>query len=126
MRALGLFLSAAGLLALGVVVGLASCGQSLDETKTPAERGEIVYRNVCTGCHNVDPRLPGALGGTPGPEIAGASRELIEAKVLRGEYPPGYQPKRTTSQMLRLPGLDPYIDDLAAYLAAAASPPSGK
>ena len=32
--------------------------------------------------------------GSVGPAVAGASRELIEAKVLRGEYPPGYTPKR--------------------------------
>ena len=53
-----------------------------------AKRGRQIYQNVCIACHNADPTQPGSLG----PPLAGASLELIEAKVLRGEYPPGYTP----------------------------------
>jgi hypothetical protein len=36
--------------------------------------------------------------------------------VLRGAYPPGYQPKRPTSVMPPQPALAPDIPALAAYL----------
>ena len=60
--------------------------------------------------------------GVIGPAVAGASRELLEAKVLRGAYPPGYAPKRNTKTMPPLPHLRDHIGDLAAYLQAAAAP----
>ena len=69
----------------------------------------------CITCHNPDPTQPGASG----PEIAGSSRVLIEARVLHASYPPGYTPKRTTKAMHPLPYLVSAIDDLAAFLAAA-------
>jgi len=69
----------------------------------------------CVVCHNPDPTKTGGAG----PEIAGASRELLEARVVDGTYPPGYTPKRTTKAMTPLPFLAPRIDDLAAFLAAA-------
>ena len=49
--------------------------------------------------------------------MAGSSRELIAARVLRAEYPPGYAPKRETRLMPPQPHLARYLDDLAAYLA---------
>jgi hypothetical protein len=61
----------------------------------------------------MDPSQPGSLG----PELVGSSRALIEARVLRGEYPNGYKPKRTTNLMIPLPHLKDDIDALAAYLA---------
>ena len=33
------------------------------------------------------------------PRVKGSSRELLEAKVLHGKYPPGYRPKRPTAVM---------------------------
>jgi hypothetical protein len=57
-----------------------------------------------------------------GPAIAGASFELLEAKLLRGAYPPGYSPKRNTKTMPPLPHLADHIADLAAYLQASAGP----
>ena len=75
-------------------------------------RGKAVYQTNCTACHNGDPKKPGAVG----PELAGSSRELIEARVLRAEYPPGYKPKRQTHLMVPLPQLKPEIDALAEYL----------
>ena len=75
-------------------------------------RGRQVYLGQCTQCHHADP----ARDGPVGPAVNGASRGLIEAKVLRGEYPPGYQPKRPTKVMPPQPGLAPDIPALAAYL----------
>ena len=77
-----------------------------------AERGKSVYVQHCIACHNVDPAQPGALG----PALKGSSRELLEARVLRTEYPPGYTPKRTTTTMVALPQLAGDIDALTAYL----------
>lgn len=77
-----------------------------------AEKGKAVYAANCLACHNRDPAKPGSLG----PEVNGASRELLEARVIRGEYPAGYTPKRTSTLMQPLPKLAPDIDALAAYL----------
>jgi mono/diheme cytochrome c family protein len=73
----------------------------------------MLYRNICTVCHAADPAQPGVLG----PAIAGASRELLEAKLLRGEYPPGHTPARDTQQMPKFSYLEPQIAVIAAYLA---------
>ena len=62
-----------------------------------------------------DPTQDGAVG----PAIAGSSLELLQAKVLRNEYPPGYEPKRTTSNMVPLPHVEKDLPSLAAFLAAA-------
>ena len=79
-----------GVLAAGSLLAFA-CSSSDEKALTPlAQEGEKIYQNVCIACHNGVPSQDGAIG----PAIAGASRELIEAKVLRGEYPPGYAPKR--------------------------------
>jgi mono/diheme cytochrome c family protein len=80
------------------------------------ERGRTVYLSVCTACHNADPTRDGSLG----PANAGASRELLEAKILRGEYPAGYAPKRDSRMMPPMPQLAASLDDLAAFLADAA------
>jgi mono/diheme cytochrome c family protein len=101
-----------------LAVAALACG-SREETPgvDPAvARGKTVYENVCTACHNRDPRVDGALG----PGVAGASRELIEAKVMRAEYPPGYAPKRPSAAMPKYEYLAPNLADLAAYLATVA------
>ena len=97
----------AGLLALTLL----SCSDSAGP-QTAAQRGEKIYRNTCTTCHALNPSQTGVLG----PPVAGASSELLEAKVVHGTYPPGYTPERTTAQMPRLPHLQDYIGDLTAYL----------
>jgi mono/diheme cytochrome c family protein len=84
-----------------------------------AERGRVVYLSVCVACHNADPTRDGAVG----PANAGASRELLEAKLLRGTYPAGYAPKRSSSVMPRFESLAGDLDALAAYLAWAANGP---
>jgi mono/diheme cytochrome c family protein len=92
-----------------------ACGPSNDRALSDlAREGEKVYQSVCLACHNGNPNLDGALG----PANAGASQELLAAKVLRGEYPPGYAPKRPGSNaMTPLPYLADKIPALAAYLA---------
>ena len=88
-------------------VALASAGD-------PA-KGEQIYKNVCTACHGGNP----SQAGSAGPAIAGSSYELLVARVLYGEYPPGYTPKQPGGAMPKLPYLKDHIGDLAAYLAAA-------
>jgi len=95
-----------------VVTVMAGCHES--RPLTAAERGRRVYMANCITCHNPNPTKPGASG----PEIAGSSRELIEARVLHASYPPGYTPKRTTKAMPPFPYLASAIDDLVAFLAA--------
>src|SRR5262245_65104345 len=100
-----------------------ACGSDEPQTggDAAAARGRTVYENVCTACHNRDPRQPGALG----PELAGAPLGLIEAKVLRNEYPPGYAPKRPGATMPKYEYLAPNLPDLAAYLATVAQAAPG-
>ena len=78
-----------------------------------ADAGSRAYRANCIACHNFDPEREGTLG----PAIAGSSRELIEARVLRADYPPGYTPKRDTRLMPAQPYLRGEVESLAAYLA---------
>lgn len=103
-------------LVLAALLGALACSADDDEPQLSplALQGREVYQSVCVACHNGDPNEDGTLG----PANAGASLELLEAKVLRGEYPPGYTPKRPDSHgMPPLPGLADQIPALAAYLA---------
>jgi mono/diheme cytochrome c family protein len=59
----------------------------------------------CIACHSMNPAQDGALG----PAVAGASLALLEARVLRGEYPEGYVPKRPSRVMIPLPHLEPQL-----------------
>lgn len=79
-------------------------------------KGKQIYQTVCIACHASDPNQPGSLG----PPVAGSSEALLEAKVVRGEYPPGYAPKRDSRAMVALPHLQADIPALAAYLASVA------
>jgi mono/diheme cytochrome c family protein len=100
-------LALAVLMALGA--GACADGASLGPE---AERGRQVYLAQCTACHATDPSQTGPLG----PPVKGASRELLEAKVLRGTYPPGYAPRRPTAVMQPMPAVATSLSDLAAYL----------
>ena len=93
-----------------VAVLLGGCADSGGDALV--ERGRHVYLAQCIQCHNANP----ATSGPVGPAVKGASRELLEAKVLRGEYPPGYTPQRPTKVMPPQPGLGPDVPALAAYL----------
>lgn len=66
----------------------------------------------CVSCHNIDPSKDGPIG----PAVKGSSRALLEAKIVRGSYPPGYKPKRNTAIMPTQPALQSSIPDLAAFL----------
>ena len=98
------------LLALAAALALAGCGQ--EKLSAEAERGRTVYNSQCTASHNFDPSQPGAVG----PDVKGSSRELLDAKVVRGSYPPGYKPKRPTAVMPPQPQVVSDIPALAAYL----------
>jgi len=97
------------IVAAGLVVG--GCGER-PGTNPLAERGRQVYIAQCTACHAHDPAQAGPLG----PPVKGTTREVLEAKVVRGEYPPGYQPKRPTTVMPPQPALAPEIAALAEYV----------
>jgi len=98
--------------AVGAVAAALLAGCSGGSGDPLVARGRQVYLSQCTQCHNVDP----AVDGPVGPAVKGASRDVLEAKILRGEYPPGYKPKRTTKVMPPQPTLAPDIPALAAYL----------
>ena len=103
---------------IGSLAVACDSGQSR-ELSDLARAGEKVYQNVCIACHNGNPNLDGAIG----PANAGASEELLTAKILRGEYPPGYAPKRPGSTtMPRFEFLADKIPALAAYLREVADP----
>ena len=76
------------------------------------DQGRIQYQTQCTACHNTDPKKPGSVG----PEVFGSSKELLEARILRAQYPPGYLPKRKTHLMAPLPHLKTAIDSIFIYL----------
>ena len=75
-------------------------------------RGRALYLSSCAACHSSDPSKDGPIG----PAIKGSSQALIEARVLRATYPPGYTPKRKTSVMPAQPYLKSTLPDLAAFL----------
>jgi len=103
--------------AIGTLAAALSCSEVEPEgAASAALRGRTVYLSVCTACHNADPTQDGSVG----PANAGASRELLEAKILHGTYPPGYTPKRDSRMMPPMPQLAGSLDDLAAFLADAA------
>jgi mono/diheme cytochrome c family protein len=78
-----------------------------------AQRGREVYLAQCGACHHPsDPAKAGALG----PPIKGTARAVLEAKVLKGAYPPGYTPKRESRVMQPMPALAPDIEALSEFL----------
>jgi mono/diheme cytochrome c family protein len=96
-------------LLLGVLLGACSGQEALSPE---AERGRQIYLAQCSSCHSPDPSKDGPLG----PAIRGSSLALLEARVLRGAYPPGYTPKRPSAVMQPMPQVASSLSDLAAYL----------
>jgi mono/diheme cytochrome c family protein len=82
------------------------------------KRGKTVYAGNCIACHNVNPKLAGSVG----PEIFGSSLELLTARVIKGGYPEGYQPKRPGAGMPVFPHLEREIEALHAFLNAPSNP----
>lgn len=78
----------------------------------PDNQGEVVYRTNCIACHNTDPSKDGSVG----PAIAGSSKELLKARLVDGNYPAGYTPKRDSHLMPQFPYLEKDIDALVTYL----------
>lgn len=99
-----------------ILVALCLGCQRGSEDAGPVERGKRAYVANCLACHNADP----ALDGTLGPAIAGSSLALVEARIMRAEYPPGYTPKRPSALMPAQPYLKGDVPDLAAYLESVA------
>ncbi len=90
-------------------------GETAVDARTEEElvaAGRATYMANCIACHAMDPTIDGALG----PAVAGSSLELLEARIMRGEYPEGYTPKRPSRVMVPLPHLEPRLPELAAYL----------
>jgi mono/diheme cytochrome c family protein len=77
-------------------------------------KGRVLYAANCTACHNPDPSKDGSLG----PALKGSPLELVQARVLRGEYPPGYSPKRQTRIMQKLPLTEEDVAAIHAFLNA--------
>lgn len=107
------------LIAVILFASLLSCTKSSDgqgrlvlAQDDQLKRGKSIYLSSCTACHNSNPTLPGAVG----PDVAGSSLELITARVLRAEYPPGYKPKRSSKLMTALPHLKEELPALSAFL----------
>ena len=103
--------------ALLFVFVLTGCGKKSDApAKTAGDgnpsRGRAIYLSNCAACHNNDPSKDGPIG----PAIKGSTRELVEARVLRTSYPPGYTPKRKTTLMPAQPYLESSLPDLVAFL----------
>ena len=94
-----------------IVLALAGCSDTAERSPA-AERGRQVYLAQCTACHNSDPTQAGPVG----PPLKGTPRTVVEAKVVRGTYPPGYAPKRPTSLMPPQPALASEIPALAEFL----------
>jgi mono/diheme cytochrome c family protein len=97
---------------LAAAATLTACSEEPRPAGPNAERGRQIYLSQCIACHDANPAVAGPLGSP----VKGSSRELLEAKVLKGTYPPGYTPKRTTNLMPPLPSLAPEISHLAAFL----------
>lgn len=99
----------------GVMCLAAACSEGpADPQAALLKQGRAAYQADCAVCHNPDPTQPGAVA----PEVAGSSLELLTAKVLRNEYPPGYTPKRDTQGMFALVHREPDLPALEAYLGS--------
>ena len=95
---------------------MACNAEETDPEAALAARGAVIYDINCTACHAREPGQKGPVG----PPIAGASLELLQHKVLRNEYPPGYVPKRDTRAMVPLAHLEKDLPALHAFLQASA------
>lgn len=88
--------------------------ESAANTDPKVRDGRAVYISYCISCHSINPSADGALG----PAVKGSSLDLLQARVLRGEYPPGYTPKRPSKIMQKLPLTEANVEVLHAFLNA--------
>lgn len=78
------------------------------------ERGRLIYAQNCIACHNINPKLDGAVG----PAVPTNNPELIHSKVLLGKYPEGYKPSRPTTVMPPMPQMEKEMLVLQAYISS--------
>ena len=97
---------------LAAALATTACSETPGPEGAARERGRQVYLSQCSACHATDPSQHGPVA----PPIKGSSRELLEAKVLRGTYPEGYRPKRPTAVMPPQTHVAGDIPALAEYL----------
>lgn len=98
-----------------LMVFLTGCSLEVEFANTSTStvsKGKSVYQAHCTGCHNTNPKLQGAIG----PDLYGSSRELLEKKVIFGLYPNNYKPKRQSNIMPQFPYLKDYLSEIERYL----------
>jgi mono/diheme cytochrome c family protein len=98
--------------------GKPSGSSGSDEASPQAQllqTGRATYFSTCIACHNQNPKFMGSVG----PALAGSSKALLEAKVLKGTYPPDYKPKRATKLMVAMPQMKDKIEALHAFLAGS-------
>ncbi len=103
------------ILAVALLASVSGCKKEKQEASSepPATRGRRLYLQYCIACHNGNPKEDGLVG----PSNAGSSLELLRSKVLKGEYPQGYTPKRQTHAMIPIPTLkEDEIQAIHAYL----------
>ena len=79
---------------------------------TDIEKGRMVYFANCVSCHNNNPKKPGSIG----PEVYGASIDVVAQKIVFGKYPENYSPKRTSKIMPLMPHLKKEISNLHAFI----------
>ena len=99
-----------------LVLAGASFACKPSDNESAVELGKRAYAANCIACHNPDPTKEGTIG----PAVAGSSLALVEARVLRAEYPPGHTPKRSSGLMPAQLFLKPDVPNLAAYLESLA------
>lgn len=78
-----------------------------------ANDGKKLYLSKCAACHNVNPTKQGSIG----PELVGASLELITLKTQKREYPKNYVPKRKTRLMPKIPLKTEQIEFIHNYIS---------
>lgn len=81
-------------------------------TNSRADEGQIIYKTVCSKCHNVNPTKQGSIG----PELFTTPKEVFKTKVITGTYPTSYTPKRKTRIMPKFKNLTNKIDSIYKYI----------
>lgn len=89
------------------------CNKS-EEIYSPAvvENGKRLYETSCTACHSKEVGSDGDIG----PSLYGSSFALLRTKILKGEYPDSYAPKRDTQNMGIINLKEEEIRAIYAYL----------
>ena len=104
--------SALKILIFTVIAATAMIASTTTWAAGDAAKGKEIYNTICVVCHGPDPSKDGPLG----PAITGASEELLEARIMRAQYPDGYTPKRNTTMMPPFPQYKDNIADMAEFL----------